>query len=651
MPDLDAAEKFEKQHLDKVVLRATIGAFLHKITACLGAATLTWATVVVMGGFASETPMPDFVQVTVLVVFIACLLGLALLSSKLVTRKSLYRGSLDPVCLCYNDRRLSRITIYQCISIGVQLVFIIPSALISISNLQRIEFKDISLATFLFPMRHAGYGDGGDNSTNAVSDLQACLHKCVSVTARDSTIASISSCAQLCLPEKYNLQVSLYTFFILVTMTSTFAFFCVVYVATECTLIWRKTELSLKKYHDEVMRKALNVSFVEAAEFDAKEFFLQGLDEDFTIRNIAPLEVMRQNLELIKYLYNHPKGVEMVNKGLSSEDTKRQQTAANIVGFWARKQNLENNTTLLLKLAENLGLPGKTAEAAANAFSTLAKRHVLDDSPLLKVVVAGDGGESCTVVEKVINLILGRRLPTLQVYVRLLDSIFMSQSVWTWLISPSRPADLKEKIKAKLLSIADQERGVQRRGRRNGVNMHVDPSIRARTGLYAFSALDRLMDFENGSRVNVLSSTISNATTDDTGPNGVNNNAPTGSFDNLSNNGSEISHNSIGSTSALNSAPSSTNTVDNAGADQISHDTSTASSGNNENNWHTQAKALLSKPDEGLKHQKFMWFSDEERYQELCRKFFTPAEMSSDRIGTWLESCEIRGKEYENLPL
>ncbi|KAI5067318.1 hypothetical protein GOP47_0017846 [Adiantum capillus-veneris] len=395
------------------------------------------------------------------------------------------------------------------------------------------------------------------------------------------------------------------------------------------------------------MRRALNVSFVEAAEFDAKEFLLQGLDEDFTIRNIAPLEVMRQNLELIKYLYNHPKGVEMVNEGLSSEDTKRQQTAANIVGFWARKQNFENNTTLLLKLAEKLGLPGKTAEAAANAFSTLAKRHVLDVSPLLKVVVAGDGGESCTVVEKVINLILRRRLPTLQVYVRLLDSIFMSQSVWTWLISPSRPADLKKEIKKKLSSIADQER-------RNGV-MHtrVDPSIRALTGFYAFSALDRLMEFENASRGNhVLSSTISKATTDHTGPNGVNNNAPTGSFDNLSNNGSEISHNSTGSTSALNSAPGSTNTVDNAGADQISHDT-TASSGSNENNWHTQAKALLSKLDEGLQHQKFMWFSDAERYQELCRKYFTPAEMNSDPLGSWLhdESCEIRGKEYENLPL
>ncbi|MCO5591991.1 hypothetical protein L7F22_045984 [Adiantum nelumboides] len=568
MPDLVAAENFEKQQLGKVASQAMAGALLHKITACVGAATLTWATVVVMGGFASAVPIPDFIQVTFLVIFICCSLGLALLSSKLVTRKSLYRGSLDPVSLCYDDKRLKIVIFYQFISIVVQLAFILPSASIAISSLKRPEFEDIKIVTLLqSALQHAPVANGGDESSSVVSDLQACLHKCASSSASNNTISSIASCVRLCYPKPSatidNLQVALYIFFLLVVGTCGSALSCVLYITTECARLWpKKQELSLKKYHDEVMSRALHVSFVEADEFDVKDFFLRGLGEDLAIRNIAPLEVMWQNSELINYLYNHPKGVEMVNEWLVSDNSMRQQTAANLVGFWARRHNLEKNTSMLCKLAEKLGLPGKTAEAAANGLGALAAKQWRgrENSPLLNIKVTCDDGNLRNVVEKVLYLILEKRLSTLQVYVRLLGHLFMSHSVLTSL-TPQK----HKQVKAKLLSIASREEHVQRGQPVNGVR--IDPSIRARTGFYAFSALARLMGFQNASMGTVSSSNSRQTTnhTNRTNPGGVIDDAPTRS--------GNSDHNSHATTNYANPDVVDNTFTGSANDDRNSHET------------------------------------------------------------------------------
>lgn len=687
MPNLKAAEQFERERLRGVFSQAMLGALLHRITACVGAATITWATVVVMGGFASEVSISDFVQVTFLVIEIACLLGLALLSSKLVTKRSLCRGSLDPVYLSYKDERLNIITIIQNVSMLVQFVmFILPCAHMSFSTLRREEFKAIHTQTLLFSAwRRPELGFATSNSTSMILDLQACLHKCGTVSASNITINDISSCVKACFPEPMamvsNLQVCLFTFHCLVLGTCILASSCLGYIATECFLM-QKTDLSLKKYHDEVMSRALNVGLVEADEFDTWELFLKWLAEDLAIRNIGPLEVKKQNSEFISYCYNHPKGVEMVIEGLASADPMRQQVAASIVGFWARRHDVEKNTPLLRKLAEKLGLPGKTAEAAVNSFSALAVEwRNREESPLLKIrpVAGADGG----VVEKVVDLVLRTRLPSLQVYVRLLDNLFMSRSVWHWLAS-NKSQDLAD-MKAKLLSIANQEEGARRRrrpeiGRAGEVNANIDASIRARTGFYALSAWVRIMELENAASGNIDASTNNpHGTTDTSYMNACTSQqvSPKSSTDHVKNDvasGTKVGNNDhnhvVNGTSSASEEVSQRNTnhnrvmgdastradhndvVNGARASENFQEVFQSNSNgiitsdiNGVDDWRTQARRLLEKLDERLQHQEFMWYTDAARFRELGDKF-----PCSRALGTWLKTCEIRGEEYENLP-
>lgn len=357
-----------------------------------------------------------------------------------------------------------------------------------------------------------------------------------------------------------NLQVCLFTFHSLVTATCILGLLCNLYIVLRVAeFYWLMCSggpktLSLTRYHDEVLSRALNIGLVDADEFDAREFMLRGVGEDLVVRNIAPLEVKSQNEDFIKYLFYYPRGVEMVMGMLVSEDTLRQQTAANMAGFWSSEPDMEKvGMELLSRLGEKLGMPGKVAEGAANSFKAMAIAwKEKDASPLLKVYVSrsggrrvgggesireisnseaagrggggtctsggGDSGESSSVVpnmsarnavsrsgssggggddelkwnvvHKVVDLVANKRLPTLQVYVRALDSFFMSESVKKWLSAKER--GMYDSIKKKLQSIidgGDLNRSSENTGQ---TSVTIDSSTKARTRLLAFSALDRL---------------------------------------------------------------------------------------------------------------------------------------------------------------
>lgn len=488
--------QFEKK-LRATFKVALVAALLHKSTAWLGAGALTWATVVLMGGFASAVAVSDFILVTLLVLAIACLLALARFFSKLVTKKTLSTGSLDPVRLTYRDKQPGLVRKIGIVSCVVQFCLILPCLCLATRSIQRPEFKTVYFHYF--------------RAQVAGTPLQACLQACLISTASTTVMAS---CARSCLGDDQNnasgnLQVCLFTFFLLVIFTCSFAALCLLYILG-AKAWWRlrsgSRSVSLRRYHDEVLSRALHLGLVEADEFDAKAFLLLALGEDLALRNIGPLEVKKRNADFVKYLYHHPKGVEMVHQGLESEDTLMQQTAANMVGFWAKEPGVEKQAALLSRLADKLGQPGKAAEGAANSFSSLAAAWAeykqLEPCPLLNIYcestittrsqAASPRPPSPTtttatanVVDTVINLVLERWAPTLQVYLRALDSFFMSSSVLGNLDQNQR-----RRLDDKLVRIIQNTDQATRSN--PTTKLDIDPRTKPRTRFLAFSALYRL---------------------------------------------------------------------------------------------------------------------------------------------------------------
>eukprot|EP00249_Psilotum_nudum_P003528 c16942_g1_i1 orf=1-1053(-) len=292
--DRDDIIKDYELKLHKVRRAAYVTAGLQSITHFLALCNLTWATVVLLGGFVSTLASWDFYVVSCLLLIDAGRYSTTLFFSKMVTK-----GSQNPEKLRLMDFQPSLADLIRIIALVGQVIFVLPSFFLPIIRLKSGGFQrslespqpnlDISLRVFysLFLI-------------NAVTASVAILYSLFHTSSRDKTI---------------------------------------------------------QDYYDEVLQRALDKGILEANNFDFFEFAFRVWIHDYS-RNVHRKVVCEVRKNLIEYLHAHRKGVEAVGLLLESDDTYSQQAAASIVGIWAGDSDIDPNQlpkSLFTKLADKLG--------------------------------------------------------------------------------------------------------------------------------------------------------------------------------------------------------------------------------------------------------------------------------------------------------
>lgn len=277
---------------------------------------LTWATVVLLGGFVSSIDSLDFRVVSALLLLEAGRLASAIFFSRLLN-KALVRLSQNPALLKLEDSQPKLAIKLRVLSQMGQTVFILPSIVLPSMRLRVVN-----------------------------SDV-------------------------------HNLLVSLKIFYILALINSAVGLAAVAVSTWYLIHPFHKTEQSIQRYYDEILQRTFDNGFVQADEFDFFDFAFKMLGKEFA-RNVQAPTVKKHHEQLLAYMYCHRLGVDFLQIYLDSENAFVQLAAANVVGYWAAEKLIVNDRlpkSLLTKLADKLG-PGQVGWAAANSFNALSKLDV-----------------------------------------------------------------------------------------------------------------------------------------------------------------------------------------------------------------------------------------------------------------------------------
>lgn len=367
---------------------------LQKISRFFGICALTWATVVLLGGFASALKPLDFYLVSILLLLEALRLSTTQVFSKLLS-KTLFREHHRPEQFKFKDlqyfwaRRLDLLG--QCSSCLVAIVGLVLAA---------VRFHITG---------HHGFTET-DKSDQSPDQSQS------------------------------NLSPALYTFYMLVILNSATAI-----ASAFCRLFFRQflgpsSDDSLMCYHDEVYRTAMNVGMPEADDIDIFEFAFKKLASDH-MRSIRPLTIKARNRDLIKYIYNSPNGVGVTCEHLTSSDVWKQVAAANLPGFWEGESRIERQVALFWALRGKLYGAGKVAEAAANSIQCLSKAWARQETigerhPFL--ISDPSKSNRVNVVDTLIDLLLHPIRSSLLFQLRALEGCCRSRPVLKHIYDQSR---------------------------------------------------------------------------------------------------------------------------------------------------------------------------------------------------------------------
>eukprot|EP00249_Psilotum_nudum_P025033 c29355_g1_i5 orf=974-2401(-) len=314
--DRDDIIKDYERNLAEASRAAYVVAGLQSVTCFLGLCSLTWATVVLLGGFASTLVAWDFYAVTCLLLLDAGRYATAVFFSKIVTKK-LIMQTQNPANLQFVDPQRLLADRMRNIAVIGQLLFVFPSFVLPIVRLKSGNYQRSAEST------------------------------------------------------QPNLDVSLRIFYVIVLINAGITVGAILY-----SLLHRRSpDETIQRYYDEVLWRALDMGILEADNFEFFEFAFKLQCQDYS-RNVQRKVVSEVCKNLIKYLYAHRKGVEVVGLRLQSSDAYEQQAAASIVGIWAQDDEIDPNKlppSLLTVLADKLGT-GQTGWEAAHSFSVLATR-------------------------------------------------------------------------------------------------------------------------------------------------------------------------------------------------------------------------------------------------------------------------------------
>ncbi|MCO5555275.1 hypothetical protein L7F22_008820 [Adiantum nelumboides] len=325
-------ERYEEE-LSRARRWARTIALLYAFSRFLAYCNLTWASVVLLGSFASSLIRLDFTFVAMLLLLEAGRLATAAASSRLLTR-ALVRLSQDPRLIDHaRDAQYLRARTVRLASPLLQLLFILPSLLLPLLAL--FHYRSLRL-----------YPDSHDT---------------------------------------HNLQLSLLIFYSLVIINSIVGLTHLLCAAVTSLKLRSSSsssssEQSVWRYFDKVLANAMSGTVVQADEFEFLRFAYSMLAGDFA-RNVQAEAVAKNHKELVRYLYANRVGVDYLVICLDAGDAFLRLAAANMVGFWADEvwgvgvegAELALPEELLTKLADRVGT-GQVGWAAVNSIGALAKR-------------------------------------------------------------------------------------------------------------------------------------------------------------------------------------------------------------------------------------------------------------------------------------
>ncbi|KAI5083068.1 hypothetical protein GOP47_0002811 [Adiantum capillus-veneris] len=372
--------KFDRKAFELKVEKAKNGALLvavlHLLSRFFGYCALTWATVVLLGGFSSSLRILDFFLISCLLLLEGARLFIVQVFSKILS-KTFFRESHRPEDFEFKDMQYSkanRMDMYgQAIS-GI-----------------------LAIASFISTMVRFG------------------LHG-------DPPLSGVGS------DKNRNLVYALYAFYLLVILNSFLGLSSAVlrpFLRARCDGVPTNNSLikqnSLMRFHDEVYRMAMNDGIVEADQLDILEFAYAKLSSDYK-RNIRPPLMKAQNKDLFCYLYHNQQGIAMTCEYLSSTDVWKQLVAANLPGFWAEEPRIESQVALFWALQKRVYGAGKDAESALNSIEFLGQTWAnLAESKTYPFLI-NDPASGKNIVDTLVYLLLDPIRPTLLFQLRAFEA-------------------------------------------------------------------------------------------------------------------------------------------------------------------------------------------------------------------------------------
>ena len=323
----DHGERDQFQHamdreepMQEMKKKALWAAALYKLSRHSDLCSLTWATVVVLGGFASSLKKPDFYSVS----FLLLLQTLQFTVSSNFLSVHLFQESHHPNTFAHKDLQYNWASIVHIV--GQILGFFFAAAVL--------------VATFF---------------------RLAILPRLVSSLSSQS-IHAIAP----------NMFASLVGFYTLVIITSALAILVSLF-----NLVHRSSsrDPAVVAFYDHIYRLAIDSHLASAYSMHPLSFALAKLRTDFE-RGIKPIVIQTCNKGLIDYIHKVPCGVEMAFQDLNSEDIYKQLVAVNLARFWAKEPRMEKQVGYFVEIAKKLIRPEKLGEAAADTLEYLAENWV-----------------------------------------------------------------------------------------------------------------------------------------------------------------------------------------------------------------------------------------------------------------------------------
>ncbi|KAI5067642.1 hypothetical protein GOP47_0018170 [Adiantum capillus-veneris] len=378
-------------------MNALLVAGLQLLSRFMGYCALTWATVVLLGGFAPALRLLDFYLISSLLLAEGMRLFIVQTFSKLLSR-AFFRERPLPEDFEFDDRQASHTLRLDLL--GQSLSFILAAASL-VSTCVRL----VLASQYGYPLSETT----PDPTQGPSLNLPPALLIFYIIVLCNSIFAVLSSVLRPILRLCYDGSTGLST---LATLSAA------------CFSQRRDLqEDSLISFQDEVYRIAVDMGLPEADRVDILDFAFTKLAGDYK-RNIRPPLIKKLNKDMIRHLYKGKHGIAMACDYLKGAgDMWKQIAAANLPGLWVEESRIESQVALFWALRERMFGAGKDAESALNSVEALGRAWA--GLPFLNKqypFLLKDPATNSTVVDTLVELLLEPIRPTLLFQVRAFEA-------------------------------------------------------------------------------------------------------------------------------------------------------------------------------------------------------------------------------------
>ncbi|MCO5560968.1 hypothetical protein L7F22_014588 [Adiantum nelumboides] len=379
-------------------MKALLAAGLQLVSRFLGFCALSWATVVLLGGFASDLRPLDFYLISALLLADGMRLFIVQTFSKLLSRALFCEPINRGQNFEFTDMHASNAVRLDLLAQILSLLLAIPSLVFTCICLV-LATRGHSLSERI-PSPSSSPGPG---------NLPDALLIFYTISLLNSTFAVLSSVLRPIL------RLSCHGNTVIDGLALCFS------------RPASPHQDSLIRYQEEIYKTAMETGLPEADQVDILEFAFTKLGMDCE-RNVRPPLIKKLKEDLITHLYERQHGIAMACRYLKGAgDIWKQIAAANLPGMWAEEKEIEGQMALFWALRERMYGAGKDGESALNSVEALGRKWAASTKPYPFLVK--EPGTGATVVETLVELLLKPLRPTLLFQVRAFEACCRNRQV------------------------------------------------------------------------------------------------------------------------------------------------------------------------------------------------------------------------------